>query len=136
MSQKLVRVCTFQDLVPYARALRWQYALRDLRAQVRMYDVYKLTPFFKHKSGLKLHHAAIMSCCEWDGARTELVILSLAEMQHGPGMQGSLPDTLLCIQHEPVYTIGKRGVADHFKTSQEKVRLNDCAAVQDTSDRT
>jgi hypothetical protein len=38
-------------------------------------------------------------------------------------VQNLIADTLLCLQHPPVYTLGKRGVHAHFKVSEDKVLL-------------
>lgn len=36
-------------------------------------------------------------------------------------LQGAIPDTILCMEHQPVYSLGKRGVAEHFKVPQTEV---------------
>jgi hypothetical protein len=38
-------------------------------------------------------------------------------------VQNLIPDTLLCLQHPPVYTLGKRGVQEHFKVPESEVRF-------------
>lgn len=38
-------------------------------------------------------------------------------------MQGAVPDTLLCLQHTPAYTVGTRGAADDFHVPEEQVRM-------------
>ena len=49
-------------------------------------------------------------------------VLALQERLHAQRAAGEIPDTLLLLEHRPVYTLGRSAEADHVLYTEEALR--------------
>lgn len=58
--------------------------------------------------------------------------LELQERLHAQRVAGAVPDTLLLLEHRPVYTLGRSAAADHILYSEEALRQAGIERVETT----
>ena len=54
------------------------------------------------------------------GCKNYETVLSMQKDLHEQRIKGDIPDTLILVEHEPVYTLGKNANRDHLLQSRDK----------------